>query len=294
MTLYLIGLGLSTEKDITLRGLELVRKCDKIYLEDYTSLLQCPTSRLEELYGKKIIPAGRELVELHGEEIVKQAGKKEVALLVIGDPFSATTHIELFRLAKERKVPVQVVHNASVTTAVGITGLQLYKFGRTTSIPFPEEVPHLEAPYKILQQNLYLDMHTLFLLDLKPGGAEKEARGKGAQGKSSKQGYGLVKGNRLKDVSEPLPGKFMTVAEALRILKGIEKSKGEKVITPEMLVVGCARLGSGDFQVKAGQLREIENFDFGNPPHCLIIPARKLHFMEKEMLELWKGHKQDG
>lgn len=37
--LYIIGLGLGDEKDITLRGLETVRKCDKVYIEAYTSLL---------------------------------------------------------------------------------------------------------------------------------------------------------------------------------------------------------------------------------------------------------------
>lgn len=35
----MVGLGLGDEKDITVRGLEAVRKCDKVYLEAYTSLL---------------------------------------------------------------------------------------------------------------------------------------------------------------------------------------------------------------------------------------------------------------
>lgn len=37
--LYVVGLGLGDEKDITVRGLEAVRRCDKVYLEAYTSLL---------------------------------------------------------------------------------------------------------------------------------------------------------------------------------------------------------------------------------------------------------------
>ncbi len=37
--LYLIGLGLSDERDITVRGLEVVRKCSRVYLEAYTSIL---------------------------------------------------------------------------------------------------------------------------------------------------------------------------------------------------------------------------------------------------------------
>ena len=93
MTLYLIGIGLSTEKDITVKGLEIVRKCDKIYLENYTSLLQCSVQDLKIFYEKKIIPADRTTTEQKDEEIVKEAKNKEVAFLVVGDPFSATTHI---------------------------------------------------------------------------------------------------------------------------------------------------------------------------------------------------------
>ena len=37
--LYVVGLGLGDEKDITVRGLEVVRRSDKVYLEAYTSLL---------------------------------------------------------------------------------------------------------------------------------------------------------------------------------------------------------------------------------------------------------------
>lgn len=37
--LYIVGLGLGDEKDITLRGLEAVKKCQKVFIEAYTSLL---------------------------------------------------------------------------------------------------------------------------------------------------------------------------------------------------------------------------------------------------------------
>lgn len=37
--LYIIGLGLGDEKDITLKGLEAVKKCSQVYMEAYTSLL---------------------------------------------------------------------------------------------------------------------------------------------------------------------------------------------------------------------------------------------------------------
>src|SRR3989338_870070 len=165
--LYLIGLGLGNEKDITLQGLEIIHSCDMVYLENYTSRLQCSVEDLERLYRKKIIQANRETAEQGADKIITEAQKNNVAFLVIGDPFSATTHVELFRLAYEKKVPVKVVNNASVLTAMGIVGLELYKFGRTISIPFFEDHPQLESPYNLLRANRLLDMHTLVLLDLK-------------------------------------------------------------------------------------------------------------------------------
>lgn len=83
---YLIGLGLFDEKDITLRGLETVKKCQRIYLEAYTSILLVQKEKLEELYGKEVILADREMVESSSDEILKDADNCDVAMLVVGDP----------------------------------------------------------------------------------------------------------------------------------------------------------------------------------------------------------------
>lgn len=44
--LYLIGLGLSDETDVTVKGLEIVKKCSRVYLEAYTSILLVPKETL--------------------------------------------------------------------------------------------------------------------------------------------------------------------------------------------------------------------------------------------------------
>ena len=96
MTLYFIGIGLNDEKDISVKGLELVKKADIVYLENYTSKNNCNIRYLEELYGKKIILADRKLVEIDAENtILWKAKTKEVAFLVVVDVFSATTHMYL-------------------------------------------------------------------------------------------------------------------------------------------------------------------------------------------------------
>ena len=162
MTLYLISLGLSDEKDISLKGLEALKKCNEIYIENYTSFLQVSKEKLEKLYNKKIILADRNFVESNFP--LEKAKKENIALLIIGDVFSATTHISLLLEAKKNKIEVKVIHNASVLTAIGITGLSLYNFGKIISIP--SNYKETSSPYENFLINHKNNLHTLFLLDL--------------------------------------------------------------------------------------------------------------------------------
>jgi len=135
-----------------------------VYLENYTSRLGCDVADLEKFYTKKIILAEREFVE--SEQVVDMAQDKDVALLIIGDVFSATTHIQLVMACQRKNVVYTVVHNAGVFNAIGITGLELYKFGKITSIPFDHE--HVTTPIDVFHNNQKIGLHTLFLLDLDP------------------------------------------------------------------------------------------------------------------------------
>lgn len=161
----MIGLGLCDSKDISLKGLEMVKSCDYIYLENYTSKLDCDLAELEKLYGKKIVLAEREFVE-DGQVILDQSVENNVALLIIGDVFGATTHISLFKEAKQMDIDVEIVNNASVLNAVGVVGLELYKYGKVASIPFGHS--DVKAPVDVLKMNQANGLHSLFLLDLKP------------------------------------------------------------------------------------------------------------------------------
>jgi diphthine synthase len=270
MTLYLIGLGLHDEKDITLRGLEIVKKANKVYLESYTAVLHCNHDRLEKLYGREVILAGREIVEKRGDDIVRDASKEDIAFLVVGDPVSATTHTDLLLRAIKQGISVEVVHNASVMTAVGIIGLQLYKYGRTTSIVFPQEGWEVEMHYNVIKENKEKGLHSLCLLDIKTDEPSKENLRKGKSGRDSAE--------------KP---RFMTVKEAIQNLLDIESRRKEGVFTEKTICVGCARLGSSGMKIKAGPAKMLLKEDFGGPMHCLVIPGN-LHFVEEESLELWK------
>ena len=249
MPLYFIGLGLNNEKDISINGLEVIKKCDIVYLENYTSILNCTKEQLEKFYNKKIILARRSLVEADNNEIIENAKSKDVAFLVAGDPFAATTHIDLFLRAKKEGIKCRVIHNASVVSAVGITGLQVYKFGKITSIPLENE--NIETPYNVLKENLSLGLHTLFLLDLNP---DEE--------------------------------KFMSINDAIRYLLKVELKRNERIFSEKTLCIGCARLGSENQVIKAGTAKDLLRQNFGKPVHCLIVPG-KLHFMEEGGLKLY-------
>jgi len=80
--------------------------------------------------------------------------------------------------------------------------------------------------------------------------------------------------------------RFMTINEGIEILLKMEKIKRENVIDNETLIVGVARLGD-DTTIKTGTLNDLIDFNFGGPPHSIIIPAN-LHFTEEEMLNLFR------
>jgi len=160
--IYLIGLGLS-ERGYSSEAYDIISKANKIYIENYTVNFPYDIKKLERQFkGKKFIQADRETVEQHMNKILDEAKKTDVALLVYGSPLTATTHITLIQEAKKKKIKVRILHNASVLDAVAETGLQTYKFGRTTSMPNFEADSYME----IVKKNLSIKAHTLILIDI--------------------------------------------------------------------------------------------------------------------------------
>jgi len=164
--LFLVGLGLYDEKGLSLRGLEVLRRCSKVYLELYTSpSLPDLSLRLEGLLGRELTPLSREEVE-DGTLLVAQAALADTALLVSGDPMAATTHQALRLRALKSGVPVKIVHGASIlTAAAGLLGLQSTRFGRVVTLPSPRPGFDPESPYRAIQESLHQGLHTLVLLD---------------------------------------------------------------------------------------------------------------------------------
>jgi diphthine synthase len=286
MTLYLIGIGLGNEKDISVNALEAVQNCDEVYLEHYTSILGISPEKLSEFYGKDIQIASRDLVEREAEQkLILPAKEKNIALLIVGDVFGATTHTDLQLRAKAFDVDCQVFFNASVLTAIGIVGLELYKYGKTTSIVFPDDNWLPETPYDVIKQNQSIGLHTLCLLDIKVAELSKEDMLKQERDRlsvSSEQ----ADSNRDSAI-QPQPPRYMTVQESLDVLLRIEEKRQEGIITLDTLAVGVARLGHNDYVVFAGTLAQLQEKDFGGPLHSLIIPGT-LHHIEEEAIAQWR------
>lgn len=263
--LYLIGLGLSYKSDITVRGLEAIKKCSRVYLEHYTSILMAASKEdLEEFYGTEVILADRELVESGSAEILRDADKEDVAFLVVGDPFGATTHTDLVLRAKKENIPVEVVHNASVMNAVGSCGLQLYNFGQTISMVFFTENWRPDSWYDKVMENRKIGLHTLVLLDIKVKEQSLE---------------NMARGRLIYE-----PPRYMTIAQCCQQLLEIEDARGTKAYTPDTPVVGISRLGSPTQSFKAGTIKELAEYDAGEPLHSLVILGRQCHDLELEYL----------
>ncbi len=249
--LILVGLGLWDQGGVSVSGIEAARAADEVYAELYTSMMpNLNMENLEKTVGKKISVLRRhDLEEDADKTILKTVQRKRVALLVPGDPLAATTHVSLRLRASELGVKTRIIHASSVFSAApSIAGLQHYKFGRTVTIPIPQEGYLPLSPYDIVSDNLSRGLHTLLLLDLD---AER--------------------------------GRFLSIREALKLLLKMEHTKGMKIFTDDRLVVGLARIGSPEPTVKCSRIKDLIGFDFGSPPHTLIVPGQ-LHFMEASIL----------
>ncbi|EFN83433.1 diphthine methyl ester synthase isoform X1 [Harpegnathos saltator] len=265
---YLIGLGLGDVKDITVKGLEIIKKCNRVYLESYTSILTVQQETLEEFYGCPLIVADRELVESCADEILPKEDE-DVAFLVVGDPFGATTHTDLVLRAKEKDIQVKVIHNSSILTAVGCCGLQLYSYGETVSIPYWTDTWQPDSFYERIISNRQRDLHTLCLLDIKVKEPTLESI--------------------LKKKKDYMPPKFMSVNEAANQLIEVLNNKIQDSqiteLTDQCLAVGLARVGCEDQRIVVCSLQDMTSVDLGPPLHCLVVPAKRMHPLEIEFLK---------
>jgi len=249
--LTFIGLGLYDEKDISLKGAEEIKNSDKVFAEFYTAILAgSELNKVEKTIGKKIEVLSRQETE-KGNKILDDSETKNVVFLTCGDPMSATTHIDLRLNASKMGIKTNIIHGSSIFTAVpGLLGLQNYKFGRTTTLAYPEKDYFPTSPYNVIDLNKKLGLHTLVLLDIQ---AEKK--------------------------------RFMTANEAIKILLEMEEKIKKNIFKQDSILCVVARAGSNEPVLAAGFIKDLIDRDFGPPLHTIVVLG-KLHFMELEALKI--------
>ncbi len=153
----MIGLGLDND-EITQKGLDALEEVDEAYAEFYTNTANIDLEKL---------PADIEVLEREEVEqedkIIEAAEEKNVAFLVSGDPLTATTHYDIKHRAEEKDLNVKVIHAPSIFTSIAETGLNVYKFGRTVTLPKEGEP---ESIKKYIEKNDSIGLHSLVLLDI--------------------------------------------------------------------------------------------------------------------------------
>ena len=251
--LWLIGLGPGDLQQMTMAALEAARDADHRFLEGYTALL--PPTELENM--ESVVGPWEMRMRSAVEEpadLLSLAQSSKVALLVVGDPLQATTHVDLELRCDELGIPCHVQHGVSITTIVtGAAGLQSYRFGRqcTFAYPYGEYLP--TSPLEIILANRERDLHTLALLDLDPSGM-----GEGQQ--------------------EP-----MTPGVAIDVLRKMAQKLDVDV--EDWKIVLCSDMGTVDARISVGSPTDISGIEEGRI-HCILVPAN-LHDVEAAALARW-------
>jgi len=246
--LWFVGLGISGFKSIPIEAIDILSNADIVYLEQFTSPIgKSDLTKIKNATKGEFKLAKRWLVE-DGNEILKNAKKKKVVLLAYGDPYIATTHIELRTRAIEERVKTHSIHaSSSLTSMIGECGLHFYKIGRIATIM--SEMA-LTTPYYVIYKNIIEGNHTVLLLEY----------------------------NQDKDF-------FLDPKDALKGLLETEKGQIRNVINLSSYAIVASRIGFKDQKIVSGKISSLKKIDFGKPPHTIIIPGR-LHFTESDALKM--------
>ncbi len=250
--LWFVGLGLGDERGLSGRAVEILASSE-VLAEEYTAVAPAGTlDRLRAAIGRPVRTLDRGALESEAPVLEALARTPRVALLVVGDPFAATTHVAL-RLAAERAGHTwHYLPNASILTAApGFLGLMHYRFGRPVSLPLPAPGFEPRSPIDGIAGNRGRGLHTLVLLDL-----------------------------------DPASGRFLGAGEALGILR--ERDRDGRVLPDDAPVAVAARVGRDDAAGFFGRFDRLRARDFGPPLHVVVVPAPELHFEEAGALERFR------
>tara|TARA_Y100001960_G_scaffold313416_1_gene376330 strand:- start:82 stop:1119 length:1038 start_codon:yes stop_codon:yes gene_type:complete len=247
--LWFVGLGISGISELSDNTISIIKNADTVYLESFTSpISETEKEQLANMCDGEFKIAKRWLVE-DGNEILENAKKRQVVLISYGDPYIATTHLELKTRAVTDKIETKTIHSSSIVSSViGEIGLQYYKVGKILTIM--NDPKSMITPYNTISNNLLSKMHSVILLEY----------------------------NEDKSF-------FLAPQDALSLLLDAEKIQNGKVISLETFAVIASRIGKSDQSITSGKISNLIKKEFSNPPHTIIIPG-SLHFTESNAVKI--------
>ena len=247
--LWFVGLGISGTKSIPIEVVKIIQDADIVYLEVFTSpISQTYEEEIKNMVNGSFKIAKRWLVE-DGQEILKASKNSTVVLLSYGDPYMATTHIELRTRAELENIETKTIHSASIITSmIGEVGLQFYKVGRVVTIM--NEKKSTITPYTAINKNLTQGLHSVILLEY----------------------------NHDKKY-------FLDPKNAISNLLDIEKEQKKSILSDDTFAIIASRIGFETQKIISGKFSNLLKVDFGEPPHSIIIPG-KLHFTESDAINV--------
>ena len=247
--LWFVGLGISGISELSDNTISIIKNADTVYLESFTSpISETEKEQLANMCDGEFKIAKRWLVE-DGNEILENAKKREVVLISYGDPYIATTHLELKTRAVTDKIETKTIHSSSIVSSlIGEIGLQYYKVGKILTIM--NDPKSMITPYNTISNNLLSKMHSVILLEY----------------------------NEDKSF-------FLAPQDALSLLLDAEKMQNGKVISLETFAIIASRIGKSDQNITSGKISNLIKKEFGNPPHTIIIPG-SLHFTESNAVKI--------
>lgn len=247
--LWFVGLGISGVNGIGSDAVKILKNADVVFLELFTSpISKTEITKIRKLVKGNLKTAPRWFVE-DGKTILKEAKKKNAVLLSYGDPYIATTHIELRTRAIMEKIKTKTIHASSaITSLIGECGLHYYKIGR--SITMMKDQQSASSVYYTIYENLIAGNHSLIILEYN---------------------------NDAKF--------FLNPKNALSNLLLIEDEQKRNVIDESSFAIVASRIGTTTQKIIAGKISSLKKIDFGKPPHTVIIPGA-LHFTESDALKI--------
>ena len=247
--LWFIGLGVSGISELSDSTLSVIKNADIVYLESFTSpISETEKKQLENISNGEFKIAKRWIVE-DGNEILENAKKSETVLISYGDPYIATTHLELKTRAITDKIETKTIHSSSIISSlIGEVGLHYYKVGKVLTIM--NDPKSMSTPYYTIFDNLLSKTHSVILLEY----------------------------NEDKSF-------FLDPYDALSLLLDVEKIQNRKVISLDTFVIIASRIGKSDQKITSGKIENLIKKEFGDPPHSIVIPGG-LHFTESDAIKI--------